>query len=303
MGWNTIWRALLIIALVICGGHYSNALIAQERQPLSIETNVDWINGELFITLREDINTEARGERRIAASHYALQRWRPHLPQILLHTFDTIALQADESVAERIRNNRQNLSLLTALSDRGRLIDTGVNTAISQAHAQYKFSLYPTIASLFVLHAAPDPVAQSYSWVASDDFTGIVIIAQGDLPIRGTSALGRARPALQPKIYDEQLRLIAAPRMVDPAILRNRGMAGYDNRYAALEWRSRIGDNPLRTIARGLLGSDGHDIIIDDRSADQIISRHTNRALIQQGRMLLVVDRTTEQNSTTLVLQ
>jgi hypothetical protein len=53
----------------------------------------------------------------------------------------------------------------------------------------------------------------------------------------------------------------------------------------------RIGDNPLRIVARGLFGAVPTDPIIDRDDALLILSSEHNRQLLREGRIVIVLDK------------
>ncbi len=312
MGRNIIRRIVIAAVLIAAllpntqggsgGGVSAQAIGNSGGGSTSVTTEVDWRNGWMTLTLLEDLPATTLGETRATGNHILLRRWRENLPIILFNSLQSVALQSGEAAAERLSTLQGNLAVLESVGAQALLLDSVVDAGLQRARGAYRLALHPDIGSLFVLHNSPDPVPRSYDWVASDDFSGIVIVAAGELPVRGSSERGRAQAALQPRIYDEQLRLIVSARMVEPQVIVSSGMVAYDTRYDQLEWRGRVGDNPLRIVARSLYNRDGIDIIIDDRNAEQILTRHSNRDLIRQGKILIIVDSVSEQRNFNIIL-
>ena len=82
--------------------------------------------------------------------------------------------------------------------------------------------------------------------------------------------------------------------MCDPeALKRWGGVAAYE--YSADEAtlkanEERVGVLPLRTMARGVFGRNATDILLSADAARQLLSREQNRALLREGRILIILD-------------
>lgn len=160
---------------------------------------------------------------------------------------------------------------------------------LKSLNTKYTLNIYPDIATLFIPHSRTSTVSPTLNFIPSADFSGIVIYVDNKLPMYGKQSTGSFSPSLFPKIFDEELKIVIGPLMVDPEIIKTGGTVGYQALSDSLNL-ARIGRNPLRLKARGLFGINNTDLIISTREADKILSRQNNLDLILQGKILIIYD-------------
>ena len=120
-------------------------------------------------------------------------------------------------------------------------------------------------------------------------YSGILIYASEVLPLHGTRSATRAEPCFFPKVWDSEMNLIYEKNMIEPAIARSRGIVRYGSTMDEKGYEEFIGTDPLRILARGLFGIRPTDPIIDRDDALKIISSAENRALLREGRVVIVI--------------
>lgn len=135
----------------------------------------------------------------------------------------------------------------------------------------------------------PAPVAE---------YTGIIIIAEDELPVHGRKSSAALRPCLFPKIWDTGMNLIYDGMTTSPgreAVFSMVHYTGIENIFRdnpsglSEELRQLVGDKPLRVIARGVFGINPTDPVIDRADAVTILSSEANRRLLNEGRVAFVV--------------
>ena len=152
------------------------------------------------------------------------------------------------------------------------------------------------ISSSLLRHNRPTPVMRTLNPVSAPQYTGIIIIAGGNLPVHGMKSSAFAVPCLFPKIWDSEMNIVYEKNMLES---RNIPMV----RYAPLqsifrnnpsgispELAAVTGEKPLRIFASGVFGSKPTDIIIDRKDALLIISSESNRRLLSEGRVAIILD-------------
>jgi hypothetical protein len=176
-----------------------------------------------------------------------------------------------------------------------------VDLAVMSAH--YTVNLDRLSASL-IRHSRPKDTMRILIPRSVVSYTGIIIIADGALPIHGKNTASFAMPCIFPKVWDTDMNLIYERNMVDPEMVRTMVQyvssesifqatpSGLDDRLKA-----RVGDNPLRIIARGLFGIRPTDPIIDREDALLILSSEDNRRLLREGRVIFVLKSDALHNS------
>jgi hypothetical protein len=162
-----------------------------------------------------------------------------------------------------------------------------------------------TIGAMLTNHRQAADIPRPLIPAAVADYTGIIIIADTELPIHGRNTQALLTPCVFPKIWDTSMNLVYERNMTDPSITRqdpkNGGRpmvryiqtesiflptpSGIDDSLADL-----VGRNPLRIIARGVFGACPTDPIIDREDALIILSTENNRRLLREGRVALAVN-------------
>ncbi|MDR1411097.1 MAG: polymerase [Spirochaetaceae bacterium] len=153
------------------------------------------------------------------------------------------------------------------------------------------------LSSRLILHSRPMEIRRVLSPVPAASYSGIIIIASGELPVHGRRTGAFVTPCLFPKVWDTDMNLVYERNILDPA-----GAGKTLVRYAAEEDIFRdtpsglspeisalVGSNPLRIIARGVFGIRPTDPIIDREDALAILSLENNRRLLREGKVVIVL--------------
>jgi hypothetical protein len=130
--------------------------------------------------------------------------------------------------------------------------------------------------------------------VPAADYTGIIIIAQGELPVHGRKTGSFLVPCLFPKIWDTDMNLIydgAAGSTVFASTLYTSEESIFHDTPSGLsgDLQKVVGDRPLRVIARGIFGINPTDPVIDRADALTILSSDVNKSLLHEGRLAFIV--------------
>lgn len=111
-------------------------------------------------------------------------------------------------------------------------------------------------------------------------YTGVVIDARGS----------QVRPALIPKILDEQGREVYGTANIDMQWARKEGMIGYTNDMKSLTHNRRIKDNPLMIKALKTKGDGKSDLVISNVDARQIRMMAEKTSVLKQCKVIMVTD-------------
>ncbi len=136
-------------------------------------------------------------------------------------------------------------------------------------------AIYPLL--VVTKQEANTPVATGAAPVA---FTGIVIDA------RGTGA----RPAIFPKILDEDGKEIYTASMVDSDAFAQFGMSGYTREIMIGPRHPRVAPSALIIKAIRASGMGKADVVISREDAQKISAAPQSAGLFQQCRIMMVVD-------------
>lgn len=110
--------------------------------------------------------------------------------------------------------------------------------------------------------------------------TGMVVDARGI----------QARPAMSPRIFDEDGKEIYGSVNVDREYALKQGMSGYARELAAAQNNQRVTANPLIVKALKTSGAGKADLVISNADAQQIRSSEANAAFMKQCRVMIVLD-------------
>jgi len=111
-------------------------------------------------------------------------------------------------------------------------------------------------------------------------YTGLVVDARGI----------QARPAMSPRILDEDNREIYGTANVDREFAVQQGMSGYARDLTAAQSNQRVTNNPITVKAIKTSGAGRADIVISNADAQQIKASANNAAFMKKCRVMIVLD-------------
>lgn len=111
-------------------------------------------------------------------------------------------------------------------------------------------------------------------------WTGLVIDARG---------LG-ARPAMAPKVLNEDGKEIYGSAMVDREYAVQQGMVGYAKDLSAAQGNSRVTDRPITLKALRTTGQAKCDVVISNNEAAKLLAAADNLSFLQKCRVMVVLD-------------
>jgi hypothetical protein len=159
--------------------------------------------------------------------------------------------------------------------------------------------LMDRISALFTRHRQPIQPPRPLIRAQSADYSGIIIIADGELPVHGRRGQALVEPCIFPKIWDTEMNLVYERNMLNPDSVTGNRMVRYTARESIFrpspsglegELAALVGHNPLRILAREVFGANPTDPVIDREDALKILSSENNRRLLREGRVVLVLN-------------
>jgi hypothetical protein len=282
-------KSLLLLAALWLAAGSANA----DFDELTRSHRLLWDQGALLLEVRKAVDPAAPLSP--ATRFQAEQRIQEALAYLYMEAVQDVPVDSHDSVGDRLAASG---ALFRALSERAASGVWRESAAFARdLHAVvvvYRFPLFGEqgLAAPFVLHERPFPVPRLLSFTPARGFTGLVILAQGEFSSHESSCAS-GRPALLPRLYDEDLNPVLSAEMCDPQALRKWGVAAYaySGEEAALQaFQDRIGTTPLRTMARGVFGRNATDILLSTEVARQLLSREQNRELLRDGKILIIID-------------
>jgi len=129
--------------------------------------------------------------------------------------------------------------------------------------------------------AASAPVVTAPATPApSAVYTGMVVDARGI----------QARPAMSPKVFDEDGKEVYGSAKVDREYAVQQGMSGYARDLNAAQSNQRVTANPVTVKALRASGAGKSDLIISNADAQQIRSAAENMTFMKKCHVMIVLD-------------
>jgi hypothetical protein len=111
-------------------------------------------------------------------------------------------------------------------------------------------------------------------------YTGLVIDGRGL----------QARPAMSPKIFDENGSEVYGTLIVNKNYAMQQGICGYARDLTAAQSNTRVTNSPLTVKAVRAQGAGMSEFVISNEDADLIRSAKQNLAFLQKCRVMVVLD-------------
>jgi len=223
---------------------------------------------------------------------------REAYPRLIRTFLLSVRFDSSSTVGDMVDRGEITLAELDVISQAARQVPPSLSPDFTRMNGRYTVFM-ENLGALFIRHRQASEPARPFIPIPTANYTGIIIVADGELPIRGRVGPAILEPGLFPRIWDTDMNLIYDRNMFDPAIGRERLMvryavpesifrptpSGLDGELSAL-----LGHNPLRIIATGGFGITPTDPIIDRQDALRILSSDNNRRLLREGRVLFVLN-------------
>ena len=258
--------------------------------------SIDWTRGE--ISSRLDFDLAASGLRLPAGRFQAEEILREAYPRQIRTFLTSIRLDSSSTVGDMLERGEITLRELDVICREARQIPPSLSPDFRRMTGRYTVMMQE-LSSLFTRHRTPFEPAGPLIPIPTANYTGIIIIADTELPIHGRWTSAMLEPSIFPKIWDTEMNLIYERNMFDPALRNERLMvnfaaaesifrptpSGLDGELALL-----LGPNPMRILATGGFGVNPTDAVISRHDALRILSSENNRRLLRDGRVLFVLN-------------
>ena len=128
--------------------------------------------------------------------------------------------------------------------------------------------------------AAPAAPAESAAKEPPTVYTGLVVDARGI----------QARPAMSPRIFDEDGKEVYGSANVDREYAVQQGMSGYARDLTAAQSNQRVTNSPVTVKALKTSGAGKADLVISNADAQQLRASADNAAFMKKCRVMIVLD-------------
>ncbi len=281
--------ALVLCLLAVRGAAAQTGRLIVDEPGLTVRSRVDWTAGSLDVevTHRLDPSTAAIPRAKADAETDIESR----LPAFMIAALSPVVVDSGHTYGDLLGGDPALFSRVSELAggaERQELFLSGDFTHLVARYALALFGaqgvaapLYPSIAT---------PLQRRLGWVPTRPFTGLLIYAKGELPAVGSNTVAHARPAIFPRIFDEEMNPVVQKDNCDPEALARWGMVGYATSLDDPVTLLRAGELPLTLVARALFGDNATDIVIPTEGALQLLTLPENMSILRQGRIVIVYD-------------
>jgi len=266
----------------------------QSQVDFNISSSIDWVRGELNSELSFEL--AQAGIKLPTGRLIGEDILKDAYPRFLRSSILSIKVDSNSTVRNLVDRGELSLERLDILSKEAGKIPPSLSADLTRMTGRYKFSM-ESAGNLLTLHRRAVEPEKPMLPVMAADYTGIIIIADEELPVHGRRIQAIPEPCLFPKIWDTNMNLIYERNMYEPG--RQKGMVRYVLRESIMrptpsgldaELLSLVGPNPMRILARQIFGINPTDPVIDHADAMQILSTENNRRLLREGRVVLVMN-------------
>jgi hypothetical protein len=209
-----------------------------------------------------------------------------------------LLVDSSSTIADLIDRGEFSLIQVEHIALGAQMVPPALSPDLRTLSTAYTLSL-AGISTGLIRHSRPAEIPRILNPAPAPAYTGIIIIAGGELPVHGKNSAARLVPCLFPKIWDTEMNLIYERNMLEVRNAQNVTMVRYappDSVFRptpsglSTEIAALVGQSPLRILARGVFGERPTDPIIDRADALQIISSEENRRLLREGRVVIVLN-------------
>ena len=300
------FRVLLISLLMFASPAFASLAWGQQNQAhvlASSETafdasfSIDWARAEMYG--QASFSLAQAGIRLPTGRFLGEDILTEAYPRLLRPDLLSVRYDSNSTLGDLLGRGEIGIRDLDNLSLEAEKTPPSLSRDLTRMIGFYSLSLEKISAFLNPVRRVVSEPARPLIPVQTADYTGIVIVADSELPVHGRITQALAEPCLFPKIWDTNMNLVYERNMFETGRDGNSLMV----RYAAIEsifhptpsglqgeLADLLGPRPLRILARGIFGISPTDLIIDRDDALRILSTDNNRRLLREGRVLLVLD-------------
>ena len=278
-------------------------VIGQEHQlRFDVSTSVDWLKAETNTHI--SYNLAQAGIKLPSGRAMGEETLKEAYPHLIRQQLFPILVDSDTSIGSLIEKRELSLEALDKFCRKAGITPPSLSPDLTRMIGRYIVPM-ENLSSLLIRHRRPIEPYRPLLPVQTSVYTGIIIIADEELPVHGRNSKAEVIPCLFPKIWDMDMNLVYEKQMLDAAG-RDIMMVRYTTAESIFrpppsglegELLKLAGDRPLRIIARQVFGVNTTDPVIDRDDAIKILSTENNRQLLREGKVVFVLNEKTLKTS------
>jgi hypothetical protein len=291
-----VLKVISIILLLLCLPPLSTA------QTLDITGSVAWETME--ISAKVELKLQSAGIKLPTGRAQAEELIATEYPRLVRPTILSIPVDSSSTVKDLIDRGEFTLRNVGNIALSARRVPPALSPDLASLTTSFTIDLTRIGADL-IRHSRPADIIRPLRPLPAAAYTGIIIMADEPLPIRGRNAESLALPCLFPKVWDTEMNLIYQRNMMTTETALKTGMVRYVTESSVFrptpsglspELEALVGNNPMRIFARGVYGIRPTDPIIDRQDALVILSSDDNLRLLREGRVALMLNEAVLRN-------
>ncbi|UGQ16079.1 hypothetical protein [Borrelia sp. RT5S] len=266
---------------------YSNAsLINDDASGASVERLIDWKKKVVYFDISKTVNEDKFGRVGLSPTSSLILGINDFKDSLIRKALFEMVIDSDNTFKDYFNSDPR---LILYFSGFDSILKRGYikySEDLRSITVRYELYLFPDFINLFLSHDKPYRAFYPLMNINTDQpYTGIVVYAGEEY--ESSSGFVRLRDSFFIKIYDENIRLYFDKTMVEPDALRRWGMLEYTDDISYRN-KDRIGEYPLKLVARGVYGKNRSDIILDEFSISKLFSNKNNINLLREGRLVII---------------
>lgn len=273
-----------IVSGILALGLISSAF-AIPKGTVESTSRADWVSKKFISNISMDTvkaQLQMPSGKKQASAHIKMK-----MPQVIQRPLLSLYVDSRRRLSDYI------LSDEISLVDVYNMINNGYKTPDVFSSDSKKLNTTNTIdingmVADLVKHPAAYTPEEPIESVPSRPYTGIIIDARGKLPVHGEYIKDNASPCFFPTIWDENMNVIYEKSVVQPSVIREKGLIAYDFQQETSE---RIGSDPLYIRAVEVFGRNRTDPIIKRSDALKILTVPENVKLLNEGKVVILLDK------------
>lgn len=258
-----------------------------EVEGMDIHSTIDWDKNQIVI----DVSREIAGDlgslpsRRYRAEQYIIDR----LPLIVTKAVFPLMLDSWNSVQDKVSEFPLTIQQIKGLSQYTTRQYSHTSQNLEILSIRFTLNIYPHIVNIFFKSYGMEDLIPVLDFESTANFTGILIYAQGALPVHGKEETALVAPCFFPRIFDTKMNTILDNSIIDPMFIEKWGLVGYADSLENDSITRRVGDFPLKVMASGIFGKNNTDIIIPYEAARKILRNMNNHSLLREGKIVVII--------------
>jgi hypothetical protein len=251
---------------------------------------VDWVRGVLTVQVSRDLDPSAPSLLR--AKGDAETAVDARLPDLLDLAVAPVTADSSHTLGDWMASDPAVFARVSSLARGAPRTEMYLTPDFSTLVEKFEIPFFgPNGVASPLFPSRATPVRRILTDAPTRVYTGLVVFAMGMLPEAGTLRMLRARPALFPRIWDEQMNLVFDKSQCAPESLARWGMVGYSQNIDDPAIYLRVGELPLRVAARAVFGDTATDLVISVEGARQLRALQENLAILREGRVVIVYEK------------